>query len=240
MKKIIISIIIALLAIGAWMFKYFHGEDYILYNEAKELEANGDIYAAHEKISEALKINPKNRKVISYKSELYFLITNDSNLKNAHKLKSDAEMAMEKGDYALAAKYLDSAWAAIDNVSSLYSRYDEAVTLQKDIIIDVERVVHEAPEKYYLKAYDLYQRGEYERAYNMLGYISSPSPKVTKLKDDIAYKIGMDKYDLIKSNPNAVTIINEALIWLEKVSTSSPNYIDAKALISKLKKSNTK
>ena len=236
MKKILIfGFVIVLIAVG-WMVKSYTGKDYALYKEAKELEAKGDIYAAHDKVAEALEINPKNRKVISYKSQLYFLVKNDSALKSAYESKADAEKAMDSGDYALASKKLDDALAAVDNVSSLYSGYSEAEKLQAEIIKDVEKLVREAPEKYYLKGYELYKRGEYERAYNMLEYIISPSPKVVKLMDEIAYKIGTDKsIAVLENKDNNSYLANDAVIWLSKVSQSSPKYKDAKALISKIK-----
>ncbi len=235
MKKLIVLPVILAAIAAVWTFKYINGRDYKLYDEAKELEAQGDIYGAHDKISEALKLNPKNRKVISYKTELYFLVKNDSALKEARSGKEDAEKAMEKGDYALAAKRLDEALAAVDNVSSLYEGYSEAEELQKELIKDVDRVLREAPEKYYLKGLELYGRGEYERAYNMLGYISAPSPKIIKLMDEIAYKIGCDKYDAAEVNPGDGYAVRESISWLDKVSASSPDHIDAKARISRLK-----
>lgn len=235
MKKLIILPVILVAVAAAWTFKYINGKDFKLYNEAKKLEAQGDIYGAHEKISEALQINPKNRKVISYKTELYFLVKNDSALKEAYKGKEDAERAREKGDYSLAAKRLAEALAAVDSVSSLYERYSEAEELQKELIKDVDRVLQEAPERYYLKGLELYGKGEYERAYGMLEYISDRSPKVIKLMDDIAYKVGCDKYRDAETAKGDGYIVRDAISWLEKVSASSPDLVDAKARISRLK-----
>lgn len=237
MKKIALICAVIFLLMAGWLLKYYNGRDYKLYNEARELAAKGDIYGAHDKISEALEINPKNRKVISYKTELYFLVKNDSAIKDAQKGKSDAERAMEKGDYALAAQRLDAALAAVDNVSTLYDGYHKAEKLQKELIKDVERVIREAPEKYYLRGMELYQRGEYERAYNMLGYISDPTPKVVKLMDEIAYKIGGDEYaKAVRGSGGDAFLVRSAISWLEKVSEGSPDSIEAKARVSKLKK----
>lgn len=235
-KPIIVGLII-LASAGLWSYFSLYTEDSKLYREAKELEAKGDIYTAHDKITEALMINPKNRKVISYKTHLYFLVKNDTALQNAYKGKYDAELAMEKGDYVLAAKRLDDALSAIDSMSSMYPKYSEAEILQEEIVKIVDRVVKEAPERYYIKGQELYQKGEYERAYLMLDYISSPLPKVVKLKDELAFKLGSDKYNLsIKSNGNDAYMVNDAISWLNKVSENSPDYKNAKAYISRLKK----
>lgn len=233
-KPIIFGLTIIVIA-GLWTYISFYSIDNKLYREAKELEKVGDIYTAHDKITEALNINPKNRKVISYKTHLYFLVKNDSALKEAYQGKKDAEYAMEKGDYVLASKRLNDALIAIDSISTMATQYKEAEILQQEIVKDVDRVIKEIPERYYLKGQELYQQGELERAYIMLDYISNPLPKVVRLKDELAFELGSNNYKkALKSHEKNEYNINEAITWFSKVSKSSPDYKNAKAYISKL------
>lgn len=237
MWKIIIGTLIIVLGIAFSGYKYFTGEENELYEQAKQLEAEGKVKEAHEVILKALELNPTNRKVLAYKSQLFSVIDGDNKLKNAVAFRDDAVRAMDRGDYVDAAEKLDKANTLVGEIFPSSPAYEKAGELQAQIVKDTERLKRELPERYYNRAKELANNGEYERAYNALLYIKQPSAKIIELMDQLAYTIGNDKYEQIQkdNNPTAF-LIRDAISWYNQVSSNSPNQVDAKIKISNLNK----
>lgn len=237
MWKIIIGILIIVLGIAFSGYKYFTGEENELYEQAKQLEAEGKVKEAHEVILKALELNPTNRKVLAYKSQLFSVVDGENKLKNAVAFRDDAVRAMDRGDYVDAAEKLDKANTLVGEIFPSSPAYEKAGELQAQIVKDTERLKRELPERYYNRAKELANNGEYERAYNALLYIKQPSAKIIELMDQLAYTIGNDKYEQIQkdNNPTAF-LIRDAISWYNQVSSNSPNQVDAKIKISNLNK----
>ena len=98
MWKIIIGVIILVLGIAFSGYKYFTGEENKLYEQAKQLEAEGKIKEAHEVILKALELNPANRKVLAYKAQLFAVVDGENKLQNAVSFRDSAVRAMDRGD----------------------------------------------------------------------------------------------------------------------------------------------
>ena len=237
MWKIIIGTLIIVLGIAFSGYKYFTGEENELYEQAKQLEAEGKVKEAHEVILKALELNPTNRKVLAYKSQLFSVVDGENKLKNAVAFRDDAVRAMDRGDYVDAAEKLDKANTLVGEIFPSSPAYEKAGELQAQIVKDTERLKRELPERYYNRAKELANNGEYERAYNALLYIKQPSAKIIELMDQLAYTIGNDKYEQIQkdNNPTAF-LIRDAISWYNQVSSNSPNQVDAKIKISNLNK----
>ena len=237
MWKIIIGTLIIVLGIAFSGYKYFTGEENELYEQAKQLEAEGKVKEAHEVILKALELNPTNRKVLAYKSQLFSVVDGDNKLKNAVAFRDDAVRAMDRGDYVDAAEKLAKANTLVGERFPSSPAYEKAGELQAQIVKDTERLKRELPERYYNRAKELANNGEYERAYNALLYIKQPSAKIIELMDQLAYTIGNDKYEQIqKDNNPTVFLIRDAISWYNQVSSNSPNQVDAKIKISNLNK----
>lgn len=237
MWKIIIGTLIIVLGIAFSGYKYFTGKENELYEQAKQLEAEGKIKEAHEVILKALELNPTNRKVLAYKSQLFSVVDGDNKLKNAVAFRDDAVRAMDRGDYVDAAEKLDKANTLLGEIFPSSPAYEKAGELQAQIVKDTERLKKELPERYYNRAKELANNGEYERAYNALLYIKQPSAKIIELMDQLAYTIGNDKLEQIQkdSNPTAF-LMRDAINWFNQVSSNSPDHVDAKIKISNLNK----
>ena len=237
MWKIIIGTLIIVLGIAFSGYKYFTGEENELYEQAKQLEAEGKVKEAHEVILKALELNPTNRKVLAYKSQLFSVVDGDNKLKNAVAFRDDAVRAMDRGDYVDAAEKLDKANTLVGEIFPSSPAYEKAGELQAQIVKDTERLKRELPERYYNRAKELANNGEYERAYNALLYIKQPSSKIIELMDQLAYQIGNDKMAEIErdSNPTAF-LIRDAISWYNQISSNSPNKVDAKIKAANLNK----
>ncbi len=237
MWKVILGLLIIVLGIAFSGYKYFTGEENKLYEEAMVLESEGKIKEAHEKILKALELNPTNRKVIAYKAKLFQVVDGDNKLKSAVAFRNDAVRAMDRGDYVEAAEKLDKANTLVYDIFPSSPAYAKADELQAQIVKDTERLKRELPERYYNKAKELANNGEYERAYNALLYIKQPSPKIVELMDQLAYQIGNDKMAEVHrdSKPTAF-LIRDTIYWFNQVSASSPNQVDAKIKASNLNK----
>lgn len=237
MWKIIIGVIILVLGIAFSGYKYFTGEENKLYEQAKQLEAEGKIKEAHEVILKALELNPANRKVLAYKSQLFAVVDGENKLQNAVSFRDSAVRAMDRGDYVDAAEKLDKANTLLAEIFPSSPAYGKAGELQEQIVKDTERLKRELPERYYNRAKELANNGEYERAYNALLNIKQPDAKIRELMDQLAYQIGNDKSEQVAkdSNPTAF-LIRDAIYWYNLISSSSPNQVDAKIKISNLNK----
>ena len=237
MWKIIIGVIILVLGIAFSGYKYFTGEENKLYEQAKQLEAEGKIKEAHEVILKALELNPANRKVLAYKSQLFAVVDGENKLQNAVSCRDSAVRAMDRGDYVYAAEKLDKANTLLAEIFPSSPAYGKAGELQEQIVKDIERLKRELPERYYNRAKELANNGEYERAYNALLNIKQPDAKIRELMDQLAYQIGNDKSEQVAkdSNPTAF-LIRDAIYWYNLISSSSPNQVDAKIKISNLNK----
>lgn len=237
MWKIIIGVIILVLGIAFSGYKYFTGEENKLYEQAKQLEAEGKIKEAHEVILKALELNPANRKVLAYKAQLFAVVDGENKLQNAVSCRDSAVRAMDRGDYVYAAEKLDKANTLLAEIFPSSPAYGKAGELQEQIVKDIERLKRELPERYYNRAKELANNGEYERAYNALLNIKQPDAKIRELMDQLAYQIGNDKSEQVAkdSNPTAF-LIRDAIYWYNLISSSSPNQVDAKIKISNLNK----
>ena len=237
MWKIIIGVIILVLGIAFSGYKYFTGEENKLYEQAKQLEAEGKIKEAHEVILKALELNPANRKVLAYKSQLFAVVDGENKLQNAVSFRDSAVRAMDRGDYVYAAEKLDKANTLLAEILPSSPAYGKAGELQEQIVKDIERLKRELPERYYNRSKELANNGEYERAYNALLNIKQPDAKIRELMDQLAYQIGNDKSEQVAkdSNPTAF-LIRDAIYWYNLISSSSPNQVDAKIKISNLNK----
>lgn len=259
MWKVIVGLVILVAGIGYSGYIYFSNDANKLYNEAKELEKAGKIQEAHEKISEAIKISPTNRKIISYKTELFAIVDSEKKFQEAVNLRNDAVRAMDRSDYVTASEKLKKANDLLYNVAQdsmlhaqmkqfqgqIVKRWSGVETpvpvklqeFQEQIIKDAERLKKEVAEKYYNKAKELSNNGEYERAYRSLLTISSPDEKILSLMDDLAYKIGNDKYiEVIRDKKPTEFLVKDALIWFDKVSAGSKKSADISEKVTKLNK----
>ena len=229
-----LAILLSVLVIGG--YKYFSGNEYEHYEEAKRLESEGKITEAHEEVLKALEENPTNRKILAYKAQLFSKVENYEKYKKAVSYRDSAVRAMDRGDYIEASEKLELANNTVYNVSQSSESYKLALELQAQIVKDAERLKKELPEKYYNKAMELSNDGEYERAYNALLYIKNPTNKIIGLKDQLAYKIGLDKMESINKDKDPTTfLINDAIFWFNQVSKEFPKYPESKLNIHKLK-----
>lgn len=236
MWKIFVGIFILLTVFVVGGYRYLTGDEYTHFEEAKRLESEGKISEAHEEVLKALEKNPTNRKILAYKAQLYGKVENYEKYKKAVSYRDNAVRAMDRGDYVEASEKLELANNVVYNISQSSEYYEKALELQKQIVKDADRLKQELPEKYYTKALELSNDGEYERAYNSLLYIKNPNNKIISLKDQLAYKIGMDKLEQINNDSNPTSfLINDAIFWFEQVSKEYPNYPESKLNASKLK-----
>ncbi len=237
MWKVIVGLLIIILGISYSGYRYFTGVENELYEQALALQSEGKIMEAHEVILKALELNPTNRKVIALKAQLFQVVDGENKLKNAVSYRDNAVRAMDRGDYINAAEMLDKANTLIYEIFPSSPAYKKADELQKQIIKDTERLKRELPERYYNKAKELENNGEYERAYNALLYIKQPSARIIDLMDQLAYRIGNDKLEEIKKDNNpTIFLIRDTISWFNKISSNSPNQIDAKMKASELNK----
>ena len=222
MWKVAVGVLLIVGGIAFSGYKYFTGEENKLYEQAKQLEAEGKIYEAHDTI---------------LKAQLFAQVDSDTKLKNAVSYRNSAVRAMDRGDYVDAAEKLDKANTLVYEIFPSSPVYEKAEELQAQILKDAERLKRELPERYYNRAKELANNGEYERAYNALLYIKQPSSKIIELMDQLAYQIGNDKMAEIErdSNPTAF-LIRDAINWYNQISSDSPNQIDAKIKAASLNK----
>jgi len=226
----IIFVVVIVSIVSIFAYKYFTSEDFKIYDEALVLYDDGKLEEAHDKLLEALKIRQTNRKALALKGKIYPILLNYKLLENAQKEYEKAENAIDRGDYSLAADYLDIVLQDLSLISISSDNYDEAMAFQNKVIITSKELILETPAKYYNKSVLHMENGDYERAYNTLTYIGSPDTTIIKLKNDLAYTIAIKQYDKIMSSGDKSNefILRDTVLWFEKITKASDNFIESK------------
>lgn len=235
MKKIIgISLIIALFA-GIYIYIKLD-KSYELYKEAKELYENGNVYQAYKKAEDAVRINNYNKKALLFKAKLYTIVSSNEKYKAAENLYKESKKALFEEDYERAKLLISNAYEQILSIPENAPIKDEAIKLQKLIEQEIENIKKTAPKKYYDKALSLTAQNDYIAAFELLNKLNSDDPKIIRLKSDIAFKIGTDRYTSIlkQNNPSEIEVL-DAIYWLNNVDKNSPNYDIAQKYIKVLK-----
>lgn len=234
----ILVVTVFLVSVGYFTYRYFNGEDFKLYDEAVILYDEGDIEGAHEKLVMAYNIRKTNRKVLALKTEVYQLLRYKKLLIMANKAYEKALGAADRGDYVSAAEYVDLALVSLDGISEKAENYDEAMELQKKVVLVAQEVIEKAPLRYYDKGMIFLKEGEYEKAYYSLTYIGKPSAEVVQLKSDLAYKLGNKQYDKAINNMGVADLflVRDAIFWYSKIDESYVDHKDANIKLDKLKK----
>ncbi len=233
MAKIIGYIVIAAMVagVGYGIYSYQNGLDFKLYDEAKQLESEGKIDEAFATVKRAMEVNPKNRKVQLYRTELNFVVENNKLLEQAKVLRQEAVKLTDRAEYREANDKLSEASDKLLNISPSFKKFDEVLELDKQLIEDIARIKREAPIRYYTQARGYFSSGEYERAYNIIDYIIEPDERTLLFKYQIAYTIANRSYNKIETSGSRQSQIRDAIYWYSLVGEQSQEYINAQEQI---------
>ncbi len=230
-------VILFLVSVGFFTYRYFNGEDFKLYDEAVILFENGNIEEAHDKLVKAYNIRKTNRKVLALKTEVYQILRYKELLITANNAYEKALGAVDRDDYVSAADYVDIALISLDGISEKAENYDEAMELQKKVVQVANEIIEKAPLRYYDKGIIFLKEGEYEKAYYSFTYIGKPSKEVVQLKSDIAYKLGNKQYDKAINDIGGIDLflVRDAIFWYSKIDESYIDHKDANVRLDTLK-----
>lgn len=235
MKKLISILLIIAIFGGIYIYIKFD-KSFKLYNEAKSLYEEGNFYQAYKKAEEAVEANNYNKKALMLKAKLYGIVSSIEKYKKAEELYRESKKAYFQEDYEKAKQLIANAYEQILSIPEDAPNKAERLKLKKLIEEEIENISKALPEKYYEKALFLTSQNDYIAAFELLNKIDSNDPKLLRLKSDIAFKIGTDRYTNILTNKNpSETEILDAIYWLNNVEKNSPNYDIAQKYIKVLR-----
>lgn len=226
-KKIIITLaVVAVVAFG-WYY-VLTSQSYEMSRKAQELYDKGEYREAYELADKALRLDRLNRQAISLRPKLMRIVEGEDMLIEATRLYEDAVNKALEGKVEEAKLEMSQAYTIADNITGLSPSKPKAKELIRKIERDAAVIIDSAPETQYLTAVKYIGEGNLIRAYEALSNITLDSEKVRTKKSELAYQIGMQRYEaaMAQEIPPA-SIVQDGIYWFSNVSKSDSNYIDA-------------
>ena len=233
---ILVTILVAISASVMYLYFYLERDTFDLIREAEELYASGDLYGAHGKAEEALRSDPLNRRAINLKGSLFLEVQNDTNYRSALEEYQLGITAMNRQNFHEASKSFNKAIEHIDNISRAAPQYESAQILYKEILVKYDELNDRFTVYYYNVALTAYKKEDFAEAFEYLRQAPKETVQVAELRNDIAYNLGMRRYEEIMttSSPLPLSFYNDAFYWLRQVSPSSSKYKQAQDAIKTL------
>ncbi|MDR0453283.1 MAG: hypothetical protein LBH05_00560 [Deferribacteraceae bacterium] len=234
--KITVFVMFIVAIVIAVMYFYTSRGSFLLFKEAEELYAAGDIYGAHEKAGEAMAADKLNRKAINLKSTIYKDVKNDTNYKRAQEEYQLGLNAFNRQKYKEAGDHLYSAVNYADNVSKKAPQYEDARLLGREIIAKYNELDNKLTEYCYNSALTAYKRGDHSDALVYLKDAPNKTAQIKELQNNVLYDIGMKRYDEVMEAKQQLplTYYNDAIYWFRQIDQSSPKYIQAQEAVKTL------
>ena len=231
--KITFVVIVLGAIVAVVMYFYMSSHSNILLKEAEDLYSAGDLYGAHDKAAEALKADTRNRKAIDVKSRLYSEVKNDTNYKQAQEEYQLGLVAMNRNKYKEAGEHFYSAFRHADNVSTRASQYGDAQKLYKEVLAKYNELDDRVTEYHYKNALRIYVSGDPAGAFESLQQAPKETQQVANLRSNIAYDLGLKRYEEIMVNPDIspLSYYNDAIYWFKLIDSASSHYKEAQDAI---------
>lgn len=239
-KRIIIGIAVVSVVAYGWYY-VLTSQSYEMSRKAQELYDKGEYREAYDLADKALRMNRLNRQAINLRPKLMRIVEGEDMLAEATRLYEDAVNKALEGKVEEAKLQMSQAYTLADNMPGLSPSKPKAKELIKKIERDAATIMDRAPETQYQTAVKYIGEGKLIRAYEALSNISLESEKIKNKKSELAYQIGMQRYEaaLAEEAPSAA-IVQDGIYWFGNVDKSDSNYIDAAAKVEAMRQMRTR
>ncbi|WP_277657077.1 hypothetical protein [Seleniivibrio woodruffii] len=235
MKAFLVVVsIFAILAVGFYFS--LNTRSYDLSREAQQLYDKGEYREAYTKVDEALNLNRLNRQAIALRPKLMRIVEGEDLLGEAKKLYEDGVSVGLEGNVEDAKIKMKRAYDIANSIPGLSPSKPEAKELIKNINRDTQMIIDRAPEIKYREAMKHVGSGDLVRAYEALGNIDPQTEKIQRKRSEIAYQMGMHRYNAVLSTGGNKGLVEDGIYWFSAVADFDENYADAQNKISELKK----
>lgn len=231
---ILVLSLVAIIAGG--MYYTFSSKSYVLSREAQKQYDQGNYPEAYVLVKEAMKFNKFNREAIALRPKLRRIVEGADSLDEANRLYQDALNKALAGDVASAKLEMSQAYTIAQKITGLSPSKPAAKELMKKIERDTELVINKAPEMQYNNAVKYIGEGNLIRGYEALSNINPRTGKVKNKMSEVAYQLGLQRYESITGGSVSNSLINDATYWFSNVEPADPNFTDANMKIEELKK----
>jgi len=235
MKRFLI--LLAVIAVAGYGVYYtFTSKSYELSREAERLYNEGQYREAYNLVVESMNLNRLNRQAIALRPKLRRIVEGEDMLNEAKKLYEDGVNLGLEGRIDDAKLKMSQAYKIATDIPGLSPSKPEAKELIRKINRDTELILERAPEVQYREAMKYVGTGDLTRAYEALGNIDPQTEKVQRKRSELAYQLGMQRYEAVISGSGNKGIIEDGVYWFSAVQQFDENYADAQYKISELKK----
>ncbi len=240
MKKIVIALFILGLVVGG-LYYTFSSQSYKYSREAQRLYEKGEYREAFMLADKALRMDTLNRQAIDLRPKLKRIVEGEDMLNEATKLYEDGINKALEGRVEEAKLNLSQAYSIAEKIQGLSPSKPAAKELMKKIERDAVVVLDKAPETQYQTAIKYIGEGKLVRAYEALSNITVESEKVKRKKSELAYQIGMQRFEEASAEETpSGGVVQDSIYWLSNVDRNDENYLDANSKIEILKQMRTR
>jgi len=211
-------------------------QSYDYYYKAKQAFKEQNYKEALDFVNKALKEDRLNRPALLLKTEINKIMSSNEKYKKAKEFHKKAMRHFFEENYSEARYYISKSYGLILSIPSDAHNIEKVNTLRKQVEKDLDKIMEIIPSKFYDTAVKLAKEGQYTAAFEYLNNLSNQNSETRELKDQIAFKIGTERYAKIISSKKAEDhVVRDAIYWLAQVSEKSTLYDQAQKQIQILK-----
>lgn len=230
-------IVFAFLLVAALVAYVTLSKSYSHYNEAKEQFKEGNYQEALDLTNKALDKDKLNRPALLLKTQINKILSSKEKYKQAEKFYKKAMRNFFEENYIDARYYISKSYGLLLSIPSNAKNIEKVNKLREKIEKDLDKIMKAYPSEIYKKALELSKSGDYIAAFEYLNNLDNNSTEAEDLKNQLAFKIGNEKYSNIISSRNDMKdyVVRDAIYWLSRVEKTSPQYQQAQKQINILK-----
>lgn len=211
-------------------------KSYNYYGKAKEAFEEQNYKEALIYVNKALEKDNLNRPALLLKTKINKILNSNEKYKKAKEFHKTAMRHLFEENYSEARYFISKSYGLILSIPTDAHNIEKVNELRKQVEKDLDKIMAIIPSKFYDTAVKLAEKGQYITAFEYLNNLQNQNRETIELKNQLAFKIGTERYSKIIASKKAKDhVVRDAIYWLSQVSEESTLYDQAQKQIQILK-----